>query len=135
MNFYWIKLDLAGLKLKDIPEARYIYCIFVDPITGEDLSNEICFIFFWLQTQLARVAHGLEARLYGSRIVPAPRHSMLARGMHYDSTGGTTPVMGSGRPTTADGNEKGDLAAAPWHGGTLARKSSNDPHRRYVGIT
>jgi hypothetical protein len=45
MDFYRIKLDLARLKLKDIPEARYIYFIFLEPITDQDLLNKIYSIF------------------------------------------------------------------------------------------
>jgi hypothetical protein len=49
MNFYWIKLDLARFKIICIPEARYIYFIFFNPRTHQDLSNEIYFINFWAQ--------------------------------------------------------------------------------------
>jgi hypothetical protein len=31
MNFYSFKLDLARLKLTDIPDSRYIYFIFLNP--------------------------------------------------------------------------------------------------------
>jgi hypothetical protein len=31
MNFYRFKLDLARLKLTDIPDTRYIYFIFLNP--------------------------------------------------------------------------------------------------------
>jgi hypothetical protein len=31
MNFYRFKLDLARLKLIDIPDLRYIYFIFLNP--------------------------------------------------------------------------------------------------------
>jgi hypothetical protein len=41
MDFYWIKLNLVRLKLKDIPDARYIYFIFLEPITDQDLLNKI----------------------------------------------------------------------------------------------
>jgi hypothetical protein len=46
MDFYWIKLDLKWLKLKDILDARYIYLIFLEPRTDQDLLNKICFIEF-----------------------------------------------------------------------------------------
>jgi hypothetical protein len=46
MDFYWIKLDLKWLKLKDILDTRYIYLIFLEPRTDQDLLNKICFIEF-----------------------------------------------------------------------------------------
>jgi hypothetical protein len=46
MDFYWIKLDLARLKLKDIPDPRFIYFIFFEPITDQDLLNKIYSTFF-----------------------------------------------------------------------------------------
>jgi hypothetical protein len=49
MNFYWLKLDLARLNLTDIPDVRYIYFIFLEPRTHQDLLNEICFTVFRLQ--------------------------------------------------------------------------------------
>jgi hypothetical protein len=49
MNFYWIKLDLARLKLTGNPEAKYIHFIFLNPRKDQYLSKEICFIFFWFQ--------------------------------------------------------------------------------------
>jgi hypothetical protein len=55
MNFYWIKLELARLKLIGIPEAWYIYFIFLEPRTDQDLSNKICFLFFWLQIKLVQI--------------------------------------------------------------------------------
>jgi hypothetical protein len=51
MNFYWFKLDLVRLKLTYNPEAWYIYFLFLDPITDQDLLKDICFIFFWVQTK------------------------------------------------------------------------------------
>jgi hypothetical protein len=54
-NPYWIKLDLAHLKLKDIPDAIYIHFIFLEPRTDEDLSKEIYFIFFWFQIKLVQI--------------------------------------------------------------------------------
>jgi hypothetical protein len=47
MNFYWFKLDLARLKLIDIPDARYIYFIFLNPRIDYDLLKEIYFIHFY----------------------------------------------------------------------------------------
>jgi hypothetical protein len=55
MDFYRIKLDLARLKLKDIPDARYIYFIFLEPITDQDLLNKIYSIFFRLQKNPAQI--------------------------------------------------------------------------------
>jgi hypothetical protein len=46
MNFYRFKLALARLKLTDIPNTRYIYFIFLEPRTDQDLHEEIYFIFF-----------------------------------------------------------------------------------------
>jgi hypothetical protein len=42
-NLYRFKLALARLKLTDIPNTRYIYFIFLEPRTDQDLLNEICF--------------------------------------------------------------------------------------------
>jgi hypothetical protein len=55
MDFYWIKLNLARLKLKDIPDARYIYFIFLEPITDQDLLNKIYSMSFWLQKNPAQI--------------------------------------------------------------------------------
>jgi hypothetical protein len=55
MNFYWIKLDLVRLKLKYIPKARYIHFIFLKPKTDQDLSNEICFIIFWVEFKFVKI--------------------------------------------------------------------------------
>jgi hypothetical protein len=55
MNFYWIKLGLSRLKLKDFLDARYIYFIFLNHRTDQDLSKEICFIIFWLQINLVQI--------------------------------------------------------------------------------
>jgi hypothetical protein len=41
MNFNRFKLALARLKLTDIPDTRYIYFIFLEPRTDEDLHEEI----------------------------------------------------------------------------------------------
>jgi hypothetical protein len=46
MDFYWIKLDLAQLKLTYMSDARYIYFIFLEPRIDQDLFNEIYFLFF-----------------------------------------------------------------------------------------
>jgi hypothetical protein len=51
-NFYRFKLVLARLKLLDIPDTRYIYLIFLDPITEQYLSNKICFTFFLSSDQI-----------------------------------------------------------------------------------
>jgi hypothetical protein len=45
-NFYRFKLALVRLKLPDIPDTRYIYLIFLEPRTDQDLLNEICFTIF-----------------------------------------------------------------------------------------
>jgi hypothetical protein len=50
MNFYRFKLVLDRLKLKDKPEIRSIFIIFLEPRTDQDLSNTICFIIFQVQT-------------------------------------------------------------------------------------
>jgi hypothetical protein len=105
---YWIKLDLARLKLKDIPKARHIYFTFLDPRTDQDLSK-LAQIFelvadlnlfrknrkeskaigpipaaaqCWCGrlAQCACVAHNLVARLHGSPMVPAPRHDAFTWG-------------------------------------------------------
>jgi hypothetical protein len=47
MNFYRFKLALARLKLTYIPDTRYIYFIFLEPITDQDLHKEIYFIIFF----------------------------------------------------------------------------------------
>jgi hypothetical protein len=44
MNFYRFKLALARLKLTDI--TRYIYFIFLEPRTDQDLHEEIYFTIF-----------------------------------------------------------------------------------------
>jgi hypothetical protein len=54
MNLYWFKLALARLKLTGIPDTRYTYIIFLKP-RAEDLSNKICFIFFWIQIKLLQI--------------------------------------------------------------------------------
>jgi hypothetical protein len=46
MNFYRFKLALARLKLKDIPDIRYIYFIFLEPRIDQDLHEEIYFTIF-----------------------------------------------------------------------------------------
>jgi hypothetical protein len=51
-NFYRFKLALARLKLLDIPDTRYIYLIFLGPITEQYLSNKICFTFFLSSDQI-----------------------------------------------------------------------------------
>jgi hypothetical protein len=55
MNFYWFKLDLARLKLIDIPNARYIYFIFLNPRTDYDLLKEIYFIHFCLKFRFLQI--------------------------------------------------------------------------------
>jgi hypothetical protein len=45
-NFYRFKLALARLKLSYILDTRYIYLIFLEPRTDQDLLNEICFTIF-----------------------------------------------------------------------------------------
>jgi hypothetical protein len=55
MNFYWIKLDLARLILKDIPDAIYIYFLILDPRIDLDLSNEIYFTIFWLEFNIVQI--------------------------------------------------------------------------------
>jgi hypothetical protein len=39
MNFYIFKLALVRLKLTDIPDIRYIYVIFLEPRTDQDLHE------------------------------------------------------------------------------------------------
>jgi hypothetical protein len=55
MNFYWFKLDLVRLKLTGIPDATYIYLIFLEPRADKDLSKGIYFIIFWLQIKLVQI--------------------------------------------------------------------------------
>jgi hypothetical protein len=55
MNFYWIKLDLARLKLTDISDARYIYFTFLEPRIDQDLLNEIYFIIFWDEFKFVQI--------------------------------------------------------------------------------
>jgi hypothetical protein len=45
-NFYRFKLAVERLELPDIPDTRYIYLIFLEPRTDQDLLNEICFTIF-----------------------------------------------------------------------------------------
>jgi hypothetical protein len=45
-NLYRFKLALARLKLPNILDTRYIYLIFLEPRTNQDLLNEICFTIF-----------------------------------------------------------------------------------------
>jgi hypothetical protein len=58
-NFIWIstefKLDLARLKLTGIPEARYIYFIFLEPRIDQYILNEFCFEIFWLEFKFAQI--------------------------------------------------------------------------------
>jgi hypothetical protein len=46
MSFYRFKLALARLKLTNNPDTRYIYFIFLDPRTSQDLHEEIYFTIF-----------------------------------------------------------------------------------------
>jgi hypothetical protein len=39
MNFYIFKLALVRLKLTDIPDIRYIYVIFLESRTDQDLHE------------------------------------------------------------------------------------------------
>jgi hypothetical protein len=47
MNFYRFKLALARLKLTDISDTRYIYFIFLEPGTDQNLHEKIYFTIFW----------------------------------------------------------------------------------------
>jgi hypothetical protein len=49
MNFYRFKLALARLKLTDILDTRYIYFIFLEPRTNQNLHEEIYFTIFLLE--------------------------------------------------------------------------------------
>jgi hypothetical protein len=46
LNFYRFKLALARLKLTDIPDTRYVYFIFLESRTDQDLHEEIYFTIF-----------------------------------------------------------------------------------------
>jgi hypothetical protein len=55
MNFYRFKLALARLKLTDILDTRYIYFIFLEPRTGQDLHKEIYFKNFRLEFESLQI--------------------------------------------------------------------------------
>jgi hypothetical protein len=55
MNFYRFELALARLKLTDIPCTRYIYFIFLEPRTDQDLQEEIYFTIFQLESKSIQI--------------------------------------------------------------------------------
>jgi hypothetical protein len=74
MNFYRFKLAISRLKLTNNPDTRYIYFIFLEPRSGQDLHNEIYFIIFLLEfksLQIFKVCSIFESKLKRNKISPA----------------------------------------------------------------
>jgi hypothetical protein len=54
-NLYWFKLALSRIILKGQPEVWWIYFIFLNSRTDQDLSNKICFTNFRLELNFVQI--------------------------------------------------------------------------------